>query len=167
MAQTAGTPYKRHCYALFLDENFGTSPRYVIQGADLESGSVETGINSESKTNILDEVSFKITEWTPTFAEDTFVAKKGDKIFDKLIEGYFTRATADYFETTACEVILDTDGVIEKCYKSTVRLEPTSFGGDGGAELTAPFTIHFTGIPEAVPTANVSISDGVLTISTQ
>lgn len=166
MAQQTGTPFTRKCYALFLDENFGTSPKYVIQGADLETGSVETGINSESKTNILDEVMFKITDYTPTFAEDTFIAKYGDAIFEKLYDNYQARATADAYETTAVEVVMTTDGTILKCHKTTVRLEPTSFGGDGGTELQAPFTIHFTGTPEAIPVANVSISGGVLTITT-
>ena len=166
MAMTAGAPYKRSCLALFIDENFGTSPHYVIQGKDIESAAVQTGINSESKTNILDEVSFRITEYQPTFDEQTYICRKGDAIFEKLYDNYYARATADAYETTVVDVLLDTEGNIEKAHKTTVRLEPTSFGGDGGSELVCEFTIHYTGTPTALTVANVSISNGVLTIST-
>lgn len=163
MAMTAGQAYKRSYMALFLDENFGTSPHYVIQGKTIESASYDFGINTESKVNILDEVNVSITEYTPTFQESTYTCTKGDAIWTKLYDNFQARATADAYETTAVDVILDSEGTIEKAHRTTVRIIPANIGADGGKELQMDFTVNFTGTPEALDVTKCSISNGVFT----
>jgi len=164
MAMEAGTAYKRSYMALFLDENFNkTSPNFVIQGKTIESASYDFGINTESTVNILDEVNVQITEYTPTFQESTYTCVKGDKIWVKLYDNVQKRATAGEYETEAVDVILDSEGNIEKAHKTTVRVIPASMGADGGKELQVDFTINYTGTPEELDVTKCSISNGVFT----
>lgn len=165
MSMTTDEVYKREYFAHFIDVNFGTSPLYKRLGHELESAYVNTGINTESKKNIIGEMSFRITEYAPTFEVNSYFVKEGDPLWEKLWENFKKRKTADAYETTVVDVLLYSDGTIKEAQKTKVRVMPTSFGGEGMAELESPFTINYTGIPEELTVSNLSIANNVLTIS--
>lgn len=165
MALENGTPLKRSYLAHFIDDGFGTLIRYIRLGEDLESYEINTGINTESKTNILDEVSVRISEYAPTAEHGSYICKKGDPLFEKLYDNFQKRATADAYETSVVDAILDNDGTITRADKTAVRVMPSKFGGPGGSELECAFTINYTGTPEALTPSKLSIANGILTIA--
>ena len=71
----------------YLDTTFAavaSSPSWYLLGKDVEDASVELNPDTSTKKNILDETTVEDNGYEPEFDLDTFYAKPGDALYEKL-----------------------------------------------------------------------------------
>lgn len=137
----------RKYMAHMIDASFGKGQaEWVRLGKDLEEFNVELNPNTESKTNIIGETTFKHNGYEVSAEAEPFYAETGDPLFEHLQEIIDTLSKDDTCKTKALEVHMwdgnETEGykaVQQDCY-----VIPSSYGGDtSGYQI--PFTVHYTG----------------------
>lgn len=128
------------------------SASYYRIGRDLEEYSVELSAESETKKNILGEVSTVISSYEATGSVEPYYADKDDEIYSFLQDIIDNRKVLDDVKTDTVEVHLweavkGEDGgnsTVFTAYKETAVIEVTSYGGDTtGYQI--PFTVHYQG----------------------
>lgn len=125
---------------------------YYRLGKDLEEYNVELSAESETKKNILGEVSTVISSYEATGSVEPYYADKDDEIYTFLQDIIDNRKVLDDVKTDTVEVhlwepvkneISEDSNVFVAC-KETAVIEVTSYGGDTtGYQI--PFTIHYQG----------------------
>lgn len=135
---------ERKWLAHFIDANFGASEvtNYRL-GKDIEEYNIELNGEIEEKQNILGENSVTHKGYKPTASVDTFYAKNGDSLSDKLIEIVNGRLKGDDVRTTVVDVIMDDEGNVISAYREDVVINIKSIGGS--TEVNIPFDIHYAG----------------------
>ncbi|MBO5179274.1 MAG: hypothetical protein J6B87_02885 [Clostridia bacterium] len=135
---------ERKWLAHFIDANFGKSEvtNYRL-GKDIEEYNIELNGEIEEKTNILGENSVVHKGYKPTASVDTFYAKNGDTLSDKLMEIVNERLKGDDVRTTVVDVIMDDSGKVVSAYREEVVIDVKSIGGS--TEVNIPFDIHYAG----------------------
>lgn len=136
----------------FIDEAFDTTyatTSYVRLGEDLEEYSIEMNAETEEKTNILGETSFKVKGYKPQASVSTYYAKEGSVLYAKLKAIIDNRSTGAALNTSVVDVIMSVDesGNItagEDTYREDVTVVPQSLGG-GTDGVQIPFEIHYVG----------------------
>lgn len=136
----------------FIDEAFDMTyetTAYVRLGDDLEEYNIEMNADSEEKTNILGETSFKVKGYKPTASVDTYYAKEGSNLYKKLKAIIDNRSTGAALNTSVVDVIMSvsSDGNVtvgDDTYRENVTVVPTSLGG-GTDGVQIPFEIHYVG----------------------
>ncbi|MCM1508529.1 MAG: hypothetical protein NC177_15570 [Ruminococcus flavefaciens] len=128
------------------------STSYCRLGRDLEEYNVELSAESETKKNILGEVSTVISSYEATGSVEPYYADKDDEIYLFLQDIIDNRKVLDDVKTDTVEVHLwepvqdenAEKSTIFTAYKETAVIEVTSYGGDTtGYQI--PFTIHYQG----------------------
>lgn len=137
----------RKYMAHFIDASFGgVSAKYVRLGKDLEEFSVELNPETEQKTNIIGETTFKHNGYEASAEADPYYAEVGDPLFERLQKIVDERAKDDTCKTSALEVHL-WDGDEDAGYKAVKQdcyVIPTSYGGDtSGYQI--PFSVNYVG----------------------
>lgn len=127
----------------------GDTAVYERLGKDLEEFNKELNYDSDDMENIWGEVEVDITGSKPTAEVDTYYAREGSVLADRLQTIIDEHLEGDDLKTDAIEVHLwktgSTDGEYE-AVKESVWIEPTSYGGDTKG-VQSPFTIHYAGDP--------------------
>ncbi|MDE6500472.1 MAG: hypothetical protein K2L10_00065 [Ruminococcus sp.] len=125
---------------------------YYRLGKDLEEYSVELSAESETKKNILGEVSTVISSYEATGNVEPYYADKNDEIYAFLQDIIDNRKVLDDVKTDTVEVHLweavngenSEESNVFVAYKETAVIEVTSYGGDTtGYQI--PFTVHYQG----------------------
>lgn len=125
------------------------SASYYRLGKDLEEYSVELSAESETKKNILGEVSTVISSYEATGSVEPYYADKNDEIYTFLQDIIDNRKVLDDVKTDTVEVHLwesanGENSAVFVAYKETAVIEVTSYGGDTtGYQI--PFTVHYQG----------------------
>ncbi len=128
------------------------SASYYRLGKDLEEYSVELSAESETKKNILGEVSTVISSYEATSNVEPYYADKNDEIYAFLQDIIDNRKVLDDVKTDTVEVHLweavngenSEELTVFVAYKETAVIEVTSYGGDTtGYQI--PFTVHYQG----------------------
>lgn len=128
------------------------SASYYRLGKDLEEYSVELSAESETKKNILGEVSTVISSYEATGSVEPYYADKNDEIYTFLQDIIDNRKVLDDVKTDTVEVHLwepvkgenGEESTVFVAYKETAVIEVTSYGGDTtGYQI--PFTVHYQG----------------------
>lgn len=128
------------------------SASYYRLGKDLEEYSVELSAESETKKNILGEVSTVISSYEATGSVEPYYADKTDEIYVFLQDIIDNRKVLDDVKTDTVEVHLwesvtsenSENPTVFEAYKETAVIEITSYGGDTtGYQI--PFTVHYQG----------------------
>ncbi len=128
------------------------SVSYYRLGKDLEEYSVELSAESETKKNILGEVSTVISSYEATGSVEPYYADKDDEIYAFLQDIIDNRKVLDDVKTDTVEVHLwepvanenGEESTVFVAYKETAVIEITSYGGDTtGYQI--PFTVHYQG----------------------
>ena len=128
------------------------SASYYRLGKDLEEYSVELSAESETKKNILGEVSTVISSYEATGNVEPYYADKNDEIYEFLQDIIDNRKVLDDVKTDTVEVHLwevakgenGEESTVFVAYKETAVIEVTSYGGDTtGYQI--PFTVHYQG----------------------
>ncbi|MCM1316157.1 MAG: hypothetical protein NC040_10520 [Muribaculaceae bacterium] len=128
------------------------SASYYRLGKDLEEYSVELSAESETKKNILGEVSTVISSYEATGGVEPYYADKNDEIYAFLKDIIDNRKVFDDVKTDTVEVHLwesvqgenGENSTVFVAYKETAVIEVTSYGGDTtGYQI--PFTVHYQG----------------------
>lgn len=137
---------KRSHLIHFVDAGMGKSTAnwYKI-GKDVEDMSVDMGVDTEIKKNILDEVTTVDNGYQPTLSVETYYADTTDDIYEPLVNIAMNRETGDACRTKVLEVLIeDTDDTTHRAWIEDAVLKPSSYGGSqGGVQI--PFTIGFDG----------------------
>lgn len=128
------------------------SASYYRLGKDLEEYSVELSAESETKKNILGEVSTVISSYEATGSVEPYYADQSDEIYAFLQDIIDNRKVLDDVKTDTVEVHLwepvkgetGEKSTVFVAYKETAVIEVTSYGGDTtGYQI--PFTVHYQG----------------------
>ncbi len=128
------------------------SASYYRLGKDLEEYSVELSAESETKKNILGEVSTVISSYEATGSVEPYYADKDDEIYAFLQDIIDNRKILDDVKTDTVEVHLwesvkgenGEESTVFVAYRETAVIEVTSYGGDTtGYQI--PFTVHYQG----------------------
>lgn len=141
---TAGKLHRSHLLH-YIDANFGTgTENWYLIGKDIEDASVELNPDTEIKKNILDETSVQDNGYEPSMDIDTYHAKPGDAIYDKIKDIAMNRRTGDDCKTKMLEVLVDkTTGAYDAWVEDAI-VKPQSYGGPQGA-VNIPYNIQFDG----------------------
>lgn len=136
----------------YIDEAFDTTyaeTSYVRLGSDLEEYAIEMNADSEEKTNILGETSFKVKGYKPQATVDTYYATEGSMLYAKLKAIIDNRSTGAALNTSVVDVVMsvNNEGTITAgtdTYREDVTVVPQSIGG-GTDGVQIPFEIHYVG----------------------
>lgn len=143
---------ERKLLAHFINATPTEEASYYRLGKDLEEYSVELSAESETKKNILGEVSTVISSYEATGSVEPYYADKNDEIYAFLQDIIDKRKVLDDVKTDTVEVHLwepaknenDEESTVFVAYKETAVIEITSYGGDTtGYQI--PFTVHYQG----------------------
>lgn len=152
---------KRSHLIHFVDAGMAKgSPEWFKIGKDVEDMSIDMGVDTETKKNILDETTIVDNGYEPTVAVDTYYADTNDAIYDPLVNIAMNRETGDACKSKVLEVLIeDTEATSHRAWIEDAVIKPTSYGGaQGGVQI--PFTIGFDGNRKE---GTVTIADGVPT----
>ena len=119
---------------------------YERLGQDLEEFTPELSAQVETKKNILGEFDVLISGYEKTAAVETFYARNGSALFQRLQEIIDGNLVLDALKADVVDVKLwnADDSGNYPAVKETVYIEVTSYGGDTtGYQI--PFTLHYTG----------------------
>ena len=137
---------ERKYLAHFINAGLADEPVYERLGQDLEEYSAELGAQVETKKNILGEASVIISGYEKTGSVETFYAREGSALFERLQEIIDEGKVLEDLKTQVVEVKL-WEQPQEGAYPAIceeVYVEVTAYGGDtGGYQI--PFTVHYTG----------------------
>jgi hypothetical protein len=120
----------------YLDTTFAavaSSPSWYLLGKDVEDASVELNPDTSTKKNILDETTVEDNGYEPEFDLDTFYAKPGDALYEKLKDIMMNRLTGDACKTSVLEVIVDKTTGAYDAWMEDIIVKPQSYGGPQGA----------------------------------
>lgn len=137
---------KRSHLIHFVDAtmNSGTPDWYKI-GKDVEDMSVDLGVDTETKKNILDETTTVDNGYEPSLEVDTYYADTNDTIYDPLVNIAMNRETGDACKSKVLEVLIeDTDATSHRAWLEDAVIKPTSYGGAQGGVII-PFKVGFDG----------------------
>ena len=137
---------KRSHLIHFVDAGMakGTPSWYKI-GKDVEDMSVDLGVDTEIRKNILDETTTVDNGYEPSLEVDTYYADTNDGIYDPLKNIAMNRETGDACKTKVLEVLVeDTEATSHEAWMEDAILKPTSYGGSQGGVII-PFNIGFDG----------------------
>ena len=144
--QKAPRKYAAHV----IDASFGgATPIWYRIGEDNDSLAVEMNPDTEVRKNILGTSSFVHNGYEPSANVDTFYAKRGDKLFNKLHNAVKTQESGDGLKTVWMDVYLwnkgtDNNATVYEASQQTCYVIPDSYGGDtSGVQI--PFTANFIG----------------------
>lgn len=136
---------ERKYLAHYIDSSFGAaSKKYERLGKDLEEYNIEMNPDSETIKNIIGENSTNVKGFDVSSSVDTYYAREGDALFDKLYEIVNKRATGSDLETTVVDVLLKNDGTVDSAYREDAVIIPQSLGGDNSG-IQIPFEVHYNG----------------------
>lgn len=142
---TAGAKFERQYLLHYIDSSFGgSSATYVRLGKDLEDFAIEMNPDSEAVKNIWGENSITVKGYEPQSSVETYYARKGDTLYEKLAAIINNRSTGSELETTVVDILVEKDGTLVWAYKEDVIVIPQSIGGDSGG-VNIPFEIHYNG----------------------
>lgn len=129
----------------YLDASFGgESVNYVRLGKDLEDYSEELNPDIETSKNIWGESNVNHNGYEPQSEVDTFYAREGDPLYEKLETIANERLTGDACKTTKVDVLLKAGGTCVWAYREEVYVIPTKTGGDtSGYQI--PYEIYNAG----------------------
>lgn len=147
MATATGKKVERKYLAHFIDAAFDTTYEatgYERMGKDLEEYTIEMNPDTETKKNILGETSVNVKGYEPQSSVETYYARYGDTLFEKLYGIVNDRATGSELQTSVVDVLLNTDGTIDSAYREDAIIIPQSIGGDIGG-VNIPYEIHYNG----------------------
>lgn len=145
--EATGEKIERKYLAHYIDAAFDltyAATNYDRIGKDLEEYNIEMNPDSDTKKNILGENSVNVKGWEPQSSVDTYYARYGSPLFQKLYDIINKRATGSQLETSAVDVLLNSDGTIDSAYRENVVIIPKSIGGDTGG-VNIPYEIHYNG----------------------
>lgn len=128
----------------YLDTTFAavaSSPSWYLLGKDVEDASVELNPDTSTKKNILDETTVEDNGYEPEFDLDTFYAKPGDALYEKLKDIMMNRLTGDACKTSVLEVIVDKTTGAYDAWTEDVIVKPQSYGGPQGGRKY-PVQLH-------------------------
>lgn len=100
--------------------------------------------DTSTKKNILDETTVEDNGYEPEFDLDTFYAKPGDALYEKLKDIMMNRLTGDACKTSVLEVIVDKTTGAYDAWTEDVIVKPQSYGGPQGG-VNIPFNCTFAG----------------------
>ncbi len=140
-----GKKKERKYLAHFIDASFGgATKKYERLGKDLEEYQIEMNPDSETIKNILGENSTNVKGYDVSSSVDTYYAREGSALFEKLDEIVNKRATGSDLETTVVDVLLKADGTVENAFREDAIIIPQSLGGDNSG-IQIPFEVHYNG----------------------
>jgi hypothetical protein len=144
MAMAEGAKYERKYLAHYIDSSFNAeSPTYIRLGKDLEDYSINLNPDVETKKNIIGESTTNVKGYAPQGSIDTYYARKGEPLYEHLLDIVNKRTTGSELETTVVDVIVDGEGNVESAYRENAVVVPQSIGGSDGIQI--PFEIYYTG----------------------
>ena len=121
-----------------------TASWYLI-GKNVEDMSIELNPDTESTTNILDEISVTDNGYSPSTDVDTYYADPSDGAFYEWIKDIaMNRKTGDDCKTTILEVLIDKTEAPFDAWTEDAVVKPTSYGGAAGG-VRIPYTVTFCG----------------------
>jgi len=137
---------KRSHLVHFVDASMGVgSTEWYKIGKDVEDMSIDLGVDTETKKNILDETTIVDNGFEPSVAVDTYYADTSDSIYDPLVNIAMNRETGDACKSTILEVLIeDTEASTHRAWKEDCIIKPTSYGGSQGG-VAIPFSVGFNG----------------------
>lgn len=144
---TTGEKIERKYLAHFIDAAFDltyAATNYDRIGKDLEEYTIEMNPDSETVKNILGENSTNVKGWEPQSSVDTYYARYGSPLFEKLYEIINERSTGSQLETSIVDVLVNQDATIDSAYRENVVIIPQSIGGDTGG-VNIPYEVHYNG----------------------
>lgn len=142
-----GEKIERKYLAHFIDAAFDltyAAANYERIGKDLEEYTIEMNPEAETVKNILGENSTNVKGWEPQASVDTYYARYGSALFEKLYEIINDRATGSQLETSIVDVLINQDATIDSAYRENVVIIPQSIGGDTGG-VNIPYEVHYNG----------------------
>lgn len=143
-AMPANAKFERQYLLHYIDSSFSGTATYVRLGKDLEEFAIEMNPDSETVKNICGETSITVKGYEPQSSVETYYARKGDALYEKLASIINNRSTGSALETTVVDILVESDGTQVWAYKENVVVIPQSIGGDNGG-VNIPFEIHYNG----------------------
>jgi hypothetical protein len=141
----ANAKFERQWLLHYIDSSFnGATATYVKLGKDLEEYTIEMNADVESKKNIWGETSVTVKGYEPGSEVETYYARKGDALYEKLFAIINKRSTGSALETNIVDLLIESDGTQVAAYKEDVIIIPKSLGGDNGG-VNIPFEIKYNG----------------------
>lgn len=144
---TTGEKIERKYLAHFIDAAFDltyAATNYDRIGKDLEEYNIEMNPDEETTKNIWGETSVNVKGYEPQSSVDTYYARHGSPLFEKLYEIINDRSTGSQLETSIVDVLINQDATVESAYRENVVVIPQSIGGDTGG-VNIPYEIHYNG----------------------
>lgn len=136
---------ERKYLAHFINAAADGEAQFERLGQDLEEFSAELSAQVETKKNILGEAAVIISGYEKTGSVETFYAREGSALFNRLQEIIDEGKVLEDLKTQVVEVKLwkgEGDGYEAIC--EDAYIEVVSYGGDTtGYQI--PFKLHYTG----------------------
>ena len=137
---------ERKYLAHFINAAADGEAQFERLGQDLEEFSAELSAQVETKKNILGEAAVIISGYEKTGSVETFYAREGSALFERLQEIIDEGKVLEDLKTQVVEVKLwkgegeSFEAICEEAY-----IEVVSYGGDTtGYQI--PFKLHYTGV---------------------
>ena len=141
---------ERKYLAHYINVSVGSvAAQYELLGDELEEFTVEMSAQVEKKKNILGQNSISITGYEKTASVDTFYAKEGSALYNRLQTIVDSGLTLDDLKADVVDVKLwlKEEGETYQANKEEVYIEILSYGGDtSGYQI--PFKLHYTGFKQ-------------------
>lgn len=144
---TTGEKIERKYLAHYIDAAFDltyAATNYDRVGKDLEEYNIEMNPEEETTKNIWGETSVNVKGYEPQSSVDTYYARYGSPLFEKLYEIINDRSTGSQLETSIVDILINQDATVESAYRENVVVIPQSIGGDTGG-VNIPYEIHYNG----------------------
>ena len=137
---------KRSAHLLYINATPGAeTPSWFLIGQDVEDLSVELNPDTETKKNILDEVSIQDNGYEPSFDVDTYYANPSDGVFYEWIKNIaMNRLVGDDCKTQVLEVLIDKKAGPFDAWIEDAIVKPQSYGGPQGG-ISIPYNVGFCG----------------------
>ncbi|MBQ7131241.1 MAG: hypothetical protein IJO29_01595 [Oscillospiraceae bacterium] len=137
---------KRSAHLLYINATPNAeTPSWFLIGQDVEDLSIELNPDTETKKNILDQVSIQDNGYEPSFDVDTYYANPSDGAFYEWIKNItMNRLVGDDCKTQVLEVLIDkTEGPFDAWIEDAIA-KPQSYGGPQGG-ISIPYNVGFCG----------------------
>lgn len=139
---------KREALMHYLDYSFKRSianATWEIIGDDIEDMSVDLGVDTEKKKNILGQTKTQDNGYETEMSADPFYADPEKNLYPKLRDIALDRKKGDECNTLMLEVIVeDTSATDHLAYVQEVMVKVSSYGG-GTEGVNFPFTVSENG----------------------
>lgn len=145
----AGKKMKRESVIAHLNVGTNDTPDWGIMGKGVQSSDMELDWGRESNTDITGETETDMKTPIITQAFDPWPYRGGDKVQEKLWTLAIEQQDAAALVNLDCLIVhshvgSETEGYFAERYEGCA-FEQTRYGGDGGAFLTAGFTVTYGG----------------------